>query len=426
MKQRNATQTLSWLVVLCGMIVFGACAQPIDQPLPDVPKSERTSAVKGNNLFAIDLYHKLRDNPTAKQPLFNVFFSPYSVSSALAMTYAGAKGVTAKEMRQTLRFQLDDDKLHPAMGWLNIDLNNRGSQGHFQMSVANRLWGQTGYPLESDFLNLTQKSYQAGLEALNFSGDAEGSRKTINKWVEDKTNNRIKDLLPMGSISRNTRLVLTNAIYFKGTWKHQFKKEDTRPAPFALQDSTTATVNVPMMNAKGKARYAETNDAKVLALPYKGETLEMVWIAPKDKKGLPQLEALLTLEQLNVWLDALVEKDKVTMALPTFKFTYEKALKKRLQSLGMIAPFGGADFSGITTAGGLFISEVFHKAFIEVNEEGSEAAAATAVVMNTDASVDPGEMGPSFRADRPFLFLIRDKTTNAILFMGRVANPKVD
>lgn len=425
MKQRNKLQTWSWLVGLCGMMVFGACA-PIDQPLPNVPETERVSAVKGNNLFAIDLYQKLRDNPTTKQALFNVFFSPYSISSALTMTYAGARGETANEMRKVLRFQLDDGKLHPAMGWLNIDLNNRGNAGDFQMSVANRLWGQTGFPFESDFLKLTQTSYQAGLEALDFTADADGSRQAINQWVENKTNNRIKDLLPVGSTSPETRLVLTNAIYFKGTWKNQFKKEDTKPAPFALQDNAAATVDVPMMNAKGKARYAETNDAKVLGLPYKGESLEMVWVVPKDKKGLPQLEEKLTLEQLNAWLDALVETDHVKMTLPTFKFTYEKALKTKLKSMGMVAPFGSADFSGITTAAGLFISEVFHKAFIEVNEEGSEAAAATAVVMNTDASVDPSEMGPKFQADRPFLFLIRDKTTNAILFMGRVANPKAN
>lgn len=420
---RRSKSPMWWFTccVLCVNIgMMWACA-PKGDPLPQVAPSQRDKAVEGNNKLAVALYQQLRDNPRIKQAPYNLFFSPYSVSSALTMTYAGAVGDTAKEMRSALQLQLPDQEIHLANSWLAIDLNNRGQAGDFTFTVANRLWGRTGLTFESAFMSLMKVQYLAGMERLDFQSDPNAARQTINKWVEDKTNQKIKDLLPEGSINSEISLVLTNAIYFKGNWKNKFDKDATTDRAFALVANEKPSVQVPMMSKVAPARYATTDNAWIVAMPYKGEQLEMVLVVPKDQEGLFAIEKDLTYETLSGWLSSLAPTDKVGVIMPKFKFTYKEKLKTAFIGLGMQKAFGsGADFSGMTTEENLHIDQIFHKAFIEVNEEGSEAAAATAVTMKRDSA---GPSHPTVLADHPFLFMIHDKSTGSILFMGRVHNP---
>jgi len=373
------------------------------------PKKQTAEA---NTAFAIDLYAQL------KKQEGNLFFSPYSISTALAMTYAGARGNTAAQMAEVLHFKLEPEVLHRAFGQLVADLNEQGKKGAYELAVANALWGQKGYGFLKEFLDLTRENYGAGLNEVDFAGATEAVRQRINKWAEDETRGKIKDLIPKGVLTIATRLVLTNAIYFKGNWASQFKKEATRDAPFTLLDGEK--VDVPMMDQREDFGYMERETFQALELPYVGEELSMVVLLPREVDGLTALEALLTAENLSEWLPAL-RKRKVQVYLPKFKMTSAFESSKALKSMGMTDAFSLAlaDFSGMN--GGtepLSISKVIHKAFVDVNEEGTEAAAATAVVVH-------GGMGaPTFRADRPFLFLIRDNKSGSILFMGRVVNPK--
>ncbi len=380
------------------------------------PQSNQVNAqpiAESINAFAVDLYGKLQ---TEKG---NLFFSPYSISTALAMTYAGARGNTAKEMEQVLHFNMPPDKLHAAFGELIRDLTSEERKSNYQLNTANRLWGQKDYPWLAPFLQLTEKHYGAGLQEVNFISDKEGSLKTINKWVEKETQDKIKYLLQPDNIDPLTRLILTNAIYFKGNWQCQFKKENTKDEDFYLLDGQA--VPVTMMHQTSKYWYTVTDDIQILTMPYTGRDLSMVVLLPKERSGIASLEANLTLEQLNGWTQPAHDR-KVDVVMPKFKFAVRMELPKVLIALGMKDPFSdNANFEGMNGQTDLLISDVIHKSFIDVNEKGTEAAATTAVVMTLKSAPTPP---PTFRADHPFLFLIRDNKSGAILFMGRVMDPR--
>ncbi|NIM19985.1 MAG: serpin family protein [Candidatus Latescibacteria bacterium] len=376
---------------------------------------ETGDVVKSNNAFAVSLYDKL------KREEGNLFFSPFSISTALAMTYAGAKGETASQMSNALRFALKADRLHHIYGAVMKDLNARGETGGYELSVANALWGQKGVKLLEQFLDLVQASYGAGVKDIDFAGDPEAARLEINGWVEEKTKEKIKNLLARGTITPLTRLVLTNAIYFKGDWASKFDEARTQDAPFFLVSGDS--VDVPFMSQTDEYAYMETEDFQALSLPYVNEELSMVVLLPRKNDGLSALEDSLSQENLAGWTQRF-HKREVTVYLPKFKMTSAFKLNEVLESLGIVNAFdpGLADFSGMTGNRDFYMWAVVHKAYVDVNEEGTEAAAATGVVMGI-TSVMPEEI-PVFRADHPFIFMIRDNKTKSILFMGRLAEPE--
>jgi serine protease inhibitor len=400
-------------------MMFG-CASAVDplvknqvDPVADV--AEVAQVAQGNNAFAFDLYSKV----CAKEG--NLFFSPESISTALAMTYGGAKGNTAEEMATVMHFTLGQEKLHPAFAALLKTQNGAGvdpaSRG-YQLVVANALWGQAGYPWKADFLKKTETNYGAGLRQLDFSA-SEQARQTINSWVEKETREKIKDLIPSGVLTSLTRLVLTNAIYFKGDWAAQFDKKDTHDNKFFL--TADKTVTAPMMHRKGDYRMFENDDLQMLELPYKGKDLSMLVLLPRKTAGLGELEKHLSAATFDEFIKNLRDRHEVDVAFPKFKIDVDQPLTNVLQEMGMRDAFklGNADFSGMAETEDLFIAAVLHKAFVEVNEEGTEAAAATGVVIAARAA----SIAPTFRADHPFVFAIRDNRSGSILFIGRMADP---
>ena len=369
--------------------------------------------VAGNNKFALELYGKLENQQG------NLFLSPYSISTALAMTSAGARGQTEKQMAETLCFApVKNEQFHRTFGEIIGQLNASGEKGGYELVVANALWGQKDYKFLPDFLTLVRENYGGDLKQVDFAAQTEAVRKTINTWVESKTKDKIKELIKPGMLDTMTRLVLTNAIYFKGKWESQFKPERTQDSPFVLLDGQK--VNVPMMNQTGKFGYMEANDIWLLEMPYVNNDLSMVVLLPKKADGVKGLEKEFVSDNLAGWL-AKMHKREVQVFFPRFKMTSEFELAKVLGAMGMPDAFSGkADFSGMTGNKDLFISAVVHKAYVDVNEEGTEAAAATGVTMKLTSVAPPP---PVFRADHPFIFLIRDNQTGSILFLGRVANP---
>ncbi len=368
----------------------------------------------GNNRFALDIYRALSSSSGAGE---NLLVSPFSISTALAMTYAGARGETAAQMESVLHFDQPPESLHPAYGELLRDL--KGSRDGYQLNVANRLFGQDSYPFKTEFLDLVADDYAAPLEELDFYTAAEAARVHINEWVEGETNQRIKNLLPQGTVTRDTRLVLTNAIHFDGQWKHQFREEATRDAPFFRLDGEQETVS--MMFQQESFSYAELEGFQMLEMPYAGDDLSMVVMLPESIDGLASLEQSLTPALLDESFAALRQRD-VLVSLPKFTFDNSFQLRSVLAELGMTDAFGSqADFTGIADAN-LSISDVVHKTFIDVNEEGTEAAAATGVVIGVTSVVwNPPPV--EFRADRPFLFALRDTHSGSLLFLGRVTQP---
>jgi len=393
------------------------------------PSAAEGTIVEGNNKFSLALYAKLREREG------NLFFSPYSISTALAMTYAGARGQTEAQMAEVLHFPIiispgkelsstivpDRQQFASAFGKIVKDLNARGKKGSYELTVANALWGQKGYGFLEEFLQLLKTNYDGQLNEVDFVTATEAARNTINSWVEKKTNNKIKNLIGPGVLDAMTRLVLTNAIYFKGNWQSQFKEDRTRPAPFTLLNGDK--VEVPMMNQTAEFGYMETEDLQGLELPYVDKELSMIILLPKKIDGLSEFERTFTLENISQWLGKLGKRE-VIVSIPKFKMTSQFSLASVLKSMGMTDAFSPekADFSGMNGKTDLFISAVIHKAYVDVNEEGTEAAAATGVTMRL-TSVGPSQI-PVFQADHPFLFLIRDNKTRSILFIGRVTNPK--
>jgi serpin B len=369
--------------------------------------------VEGNNRFAFDLYGRLRDRPG------NLFASPYSLSTALAMTYAGARGRTAEEMAATLHFSLPPADLHPAFAALDRQLHD-GKGRRYKLAVANALWGQEGETFRPDFLRLLAENYGAGLRRVDFLS-VEQARRTINSWVEEQTGGKIKDLLQPPLPGPDTSLVLTNAIYFKGDWASPFPKGATKDETFTVTEDKH--VRVPMMHRTGRLGYLDGGDFQALELPYAGDDLAMVVLLPKKADGLAEFEDSLTAERLSAWL-AKLRPHRVDVALPRFKVEARFELEKVLPEMGMPLAFTpSADFSGMNGKRDLFISAVIHKAFADVNEEGTEAAAATAVVITRAMAVAP-EPAVVFRTDHPFVFLIRHNRSGSLLFLGRVVDPR--
>jgi serpin B len=418
------------VALLAVMGIAANCRSSEDQTLME--NREQETIVKGNNEFALELYAKLRDGEG------NLFLSPYSISTALAMTYAGAGGETGSQMARVLHFPTrpkvapsepneksitatawEHKRFSSAFGKIIKDLNARGEKGKYELRVANALWGQKGYGFLKEFLNLIKSDYGGCLNEVDFVTAVEPARKTINDWVENQTNNKIKNLIPQGVLDSMTRLVLTNAIYFKGNWARQFKKERTQNAPFTLLDGNK--VDVPMMSQTADFNYIQTNSFQGLELPYVNDELSMIILLPKKLNGLPELEKTLSTENFSKWLNEM-RKREVIVFVPKFTMTSQFGLADVLKAMGMTNAFvpDVADFSGINGKRDLFISAVIHKAYVDVNEEGTEAVAATAVVMMTSAG--PTQT-PVFRADHPFLFIIRDNHSGSILFIGRMMNP---
>lgn len=384
-----------------------------ERALPAELQSEARSIVDGNNRFALDLYRALKDEDG------NLFLSPYSVSTALAMVFAGARGTTEAEMAQVLHFDSPQDQLHTIYGELQASLDRGTSIGGYELAIANRLWGERDFTFLDPFLDITRVHYAAELARVNFSGDPEGTRETINAWVEDKTRDKIKDLLAPGTVSNMTRLVLTNAIYFNGLWASQFDPDDTHEGTFYLDKNEQVTT--PMMHQETEFPYAAVDQIKILEMPYEGEDLSMIAILPEEIDGLGALEDEITSEKLDAWMRRL-ESTEIEVSFPSFKYTSKFTLNETLVAMGMPSAFNPAvaDFSGMTGGRDLFIAFAIHKAFVDVNEEGTEAAAATAVGMEL-TSLPPAK--PRFTANHPFLFMIRDNVTGSILFIGRVMNP---
>lgn len=380
-----------------------------------VPAADQAQAVKDSNAFATDLYGQLRREPG------NLFFSPESISTAFAMTYAGARGETATQMARVFHFTLPQDRLQPAMGALLAGMNAKHED--YELHVADALWAQENESFLPGYLNLVQSDYGAGFHRVDFRTAPESVRGEINRWVEQQTNDKIKNLIGPGVLSPMTRLVLTNAIYFKGDWSNPFEKAGTKDEEFHL--SASRQVKSPMMHRTGKYQYYDGGNFQALELPYAGGDLAMVVLLPKEVGGLPALEQKLSGATVEEWIEKLRPAEKVILTLPRFTMTRQFELSGVLANMGMPQAFGKqADFSGMTGKPGLTISAAIHKAYIDVNEKGTEAAAATSTVMRA-ASVmrRPPEPPIVFRADHPFLFLIRDVRTGSILFVGRLADP---
>jgi serpin B len=391
-------------------------------PIPFAVSPEIKSTVNGNTAFALDLYHKLKDRPG------NLFFSPYSISTSLAMTYAGVRGQTETEMASVLHFHLAQTNLHAAFGALDTRMNRIQRWNRITLAMANSLWCQQEYHFTDAFLNLVHKFYHAEAREVDFKHSAPAAAKGINDWVEHQTKRKIKDAVEPGPFTDQTRLVLCNAIYFKGKWQHQFKARDTEPAPFHV--TTNETVTVPMMHQKAHFKTARSDDRSVelLELPYSGTDLSMIILLPEveyplpdvEQPGLPDLEQKLTADNLRTWLTNLDQagQDETEVALPRFTTTQSFDLVKELQSLGMLSAFNdSADFSGMDGTTNLFVSDVIHKAFVEVNESGTEAAA-----INLELVETMGIVG-RFTVDHPFIFLIRENGSGSILFIGRIVDP---
>jgi serpin B len=378
------------------------------------PSIQARQVVDGDNGFAADLYGKLRGQNG------NLFFSPYSISTALAMTYSGARGRTATQMAQTLHFDLPADNLPPAFAEMATGLDAIQQKGNVKLAVANSLWPQKKFSFRPEYLDLCQKYYGAAIYPVDFVGHAEDARKTINDWVAGKTNGKIVDLLAPHTVD-GARLVLVNAIYFKGDWANRFNAALTQDEPFHVSAQTTTTV--PLMQQTSEFGYAEFPDLQVLEMPYAGNDLSMVVLLPRAADGLGKLEAQLTAAQLAAWTTNLPSR-KVQMFFPKFTATSQFSLGDTLAGMGMADAFdpGKANFSGMDGREDLYISSVIHKAYVKVDEEGTEAAAATAVTMKF-AGVMRELLPPVFRADHPFLFLIRDNHTGSILFLGRMTHP---
>jgi len=389
-------------------------------PNPALPGSA-TSVVDANNRFALDLYGRIADDPKAGDG--NIFFSPFSISSALAITYEGARGTTAEEIRSVFHFPENQTVMRSGFAGIISGINSKANA--YMLRTANALWAEQTYPFLAGYISAAEQHYGAKTTNLDFINKPEESRVTINTWVEDLTEDRIKDLLQPGTIDPLTRLVITNAIYFKGTWMKQFDQNKTTDADF--RTGTGKTVRVRMMERTDEDAiygYAETDILQALSMPYEsgdGKDLSMLVLLPKTD-DLSMVEESLNTSTLSLLHD-LLKTRRVIVYFPKFVMETKYSLPGVLSAMGMPTAFTrAADFSGMDGTKNLYIDDVIHQAFVEVNEEGTEAAAATAVVMRLSA-MPLEETAPLFRADHPFIFLIQENETGNILFMGKVSDP---
>jgi serpin B len=416
----EATMRRLVLLMLAAMLCFsgglGVAAQ----------RTTTADLVDGNTAFALDLYGVLRSNDSG-----NLIVSPYSISQALAMTYAGANGETAAQMADTLHIPLEQGAVPGAFQTLNGDLTTRGTAGADSdrgypprsLQIANGLWGEQSFPFSTSFSNQLAESYGAGLQSADFQNDPEGVRDEINQWVADHTGDKIQDIVPEGAITPDSRLVLANAVYFYGGWLLTFDESNTADGDFTLDDGSMATV--PFMHQQDHFGYAQGDGFQVIELPYAGSQFAFTVILP-DAGQLDTVEQSLTPDSLATALGQIGSRELI-LAMPKFEFDYSASLADALKTLGMTDAFDAnvADFSGMLDASApspLVIGDVLHKAFIAVDENGTEAAAATAVLMAAGAA-PPTEPPLEVDIDRPFIFLIRDTETGTILFMGRVMDP---
>jgi serpin B len=381
-----------------------------------VTEQGKTTLASANNAFALDLYRELLNENTQG----NLFFSPWSIESVIAMAAEGASGDTASEMLAAGRLPSETAERRSAFAAFYNMLNQADAE--YQLSSANALWVQDAYPLHAAYLQQVQQYYAGKAQNLNFSSDPEAARETINSWVERRTKDRIKGLLPPGSIDPMTRLVLTNAIYFKGKWEHEFDPGRSFDSKFWLTDEQSVVTKFMRFKDSDIALpYFENDELQVLKLPYKGDEIEMLILLPKAGVSLDGIQNELSVQHLQELTNQLAVQE-VTVQLPRFKFDSKYELNDKLKNLGMLKAFSAeADFSGMTSTEQLYISLVVHQAFIEVNEEGTEAAAATGMAIAGTAA--PINQPPLFRAERPFIFAIQHKASEAILFLGKVSDP---
>ena len=375
-------------------------------------KAASTSATfDAANAFTLDVYRSLDGRKG------NLFFSGASLRDALGQAYLGARGDTASEMSAALH--LDRDPIESAAQAKAEGAAWAAAKGSAELVVANRLWADKRFPIAPSFTQRALEAYGAPVESLDFLGNPEASRVTINRWVGVQTKERIPDLLPAGSLSNATRLVITNAIYFKGDWASPFTKEATRDAPFAIDGKTSAPVG--MMHETATAKLASGDGAHVLEMAYAGSTLAMDVILPDAPDGLGAIEGKLTPDALARWTSQLAPT-RVSIGMPKVKFTWGESMNDTLKKLGMKKAFTSADFRGIAESDPIAIDQVVHKAFVAIDEKGTEAAAATGVTMIAATAFSPP--AASFVADHPFVFVVRDTVRGEILFMGRVTDPR--
>ncbi len=384
---------------------------------PEVPASDTRTLVRGNNAFALDIYRTLSTQDG------NLILSPFSISLALVMTYAGAGGETESQMAETLHFDLPQHQLHPAFNALDQDLARRGegtSDEHepLQLNIANAVWAEQTYPFLQEYLDQIAMNYGAGIRLADFIHQFEAVRQEINDWVLDQTEEKIRDLLPEGVLNPDTRMVLVNAIYFKADWLIQFDANSTLDSPFYLLDGSATSV--PMMHKGMFVPYYQGDGFQAVELSYSGDTAAMDILVP-DEGRFTEFEAGLSSAVLDETI-AGMKPAAVNVALPRFTFESQFNLSDVLKSMGIVDAFepGQANFSGMTAEKDLFISDVVHKAFVAVDEEGTEAAAATAVII--EAAGAP-IYDITLTIDRPFIFIIRDKPSGQVLFIGRVLHP---
>lgn len=419
------------LVMLSAVMMLSAmsCASPVygevlksdkeRETSPNVSDAVLQALIDGNTEFAIDLYKQLGQEDG------NLFYSPYSLSLALAMTYVGAEGVTKQQMADVLQFILQDEELHAAFNKLALELASRGEGAEgkddegFRLNVVNAIWGQKDFGFLAEFLDILAENYDAGLRILDFISNPEECHIIINDWVSEQTEGRIEDLIKEGIITSLTRLVLTNAIYFNAAWQYPFDEDNTADALFQLLDGSEVTVE--MMHQTEEFGYAEGDGYQAVDLKYDGSELSMVIVLP-EVGNFDTFESSLDASILGEIVNNLGLAD-VTLSMPKFEYDSDFSLKKALEAMGMPVAFSmAADFSGMTGDDDLFIKDVMHKAFVSVDEAGTEAAAASAVIMDLKAA--PGEP-VEVTIDSPFIYLIRDIQTGTILFAGRVMNPNV-
>lgn len=416
---------LHHLLGAAAVALFAAVAASADSPkaadAPAADPKDVKAAADGVTAFAGDLYAQLRAEKG------NLIVSPYSISAAVGMTAAGAEGDTLDQMRQTLHLPAAD-KIPGGVGGLMAAVAEppKNARSKPELNVANAIWAQQGYPWKKEYVDRANAGFKAGVRDLDFRADPEAARAVINRWVEDQTKERIKDLVPPRAIDQGTKMVLTNAIYFKARWLETFNKANTKPAEFTKSDGSK--VRTPLMYQKDKFALAETDALQVLRMPYDGGTTAMYVILPRKADALADVEKQLTGETLAKWTAPGERVEDVKVWFPKFKFTRPTELADTLAKMGMADAFSPqkANFKGMTdNPEGLFISRVIHKAFVEVDEVGTEAAAATAVVLAPASAPRPVQPPPpkEFKADHPFLFVIKHEPTGAVLFLGRVEDP---
>lgn len=399
-------------VFVAALSAFACAAKTGSEKKDGAARPEPPALAPYNNDFAIRLYRSLAPEGG------NIFFSPYSITSAFAMTREGAKGPTAAEFDSVFGFPAPEKGLAESFAAGAAALE--AGKGSAKLVLANSIWPQKGYKFRADYLSKLKRSYGAQSSAADFRNDAEAARKEINDWTEKKTEGKIKDLFPPKSLNALTRLVLASAVYFKGSWQHPFEAGMTSDADFFVKEGQPVKVKMMAHPGQKKRLYTADELAAVVDLPYAGGSLSMMAILPREGKTLPEVEAALSAEKLAAWRADMQERD-VRAFIPRFKFSAKYSLAERLPDMGLKLAFtDAADFSGMDGTLDLYVQKAFHQAFVEVNEEGTEAAAATGVAMGLKSIMMDFEV---FRADRPFLFLIMENRTGLVLFIGRVENP---